>query len=65
MATGRKDEGNASDAGRARVPIMALYRTRYPKRSKSKITAIPKVATGIPAILHSLAYGLSEMGPGG
>jgi molybdopterin-dependent oxidoreductase alpha subunit len=26
-------------------------------------TPIPKVATGIPAILHSLAYGLSEMGP--
>src|SRR5216683_1953946 len=28
-----------------------------------KITAIPKVATGIPAIIHSLTYGLSEMGP--
>src|SRR5216684_7935003 len=28
-----------------------------------KITAIPKVATGLPAIIHSLTYGLSEMGP--
>src|ERR1700687_6245193 len=28
-----------------------------------KITGIPKVATGIPAIVHSLTYGLSEMGP--
>jgi len=27
-----------------------------------KTTAIPKVATGIPAIVHSLTYGLSEMG---
>ncbi len=28
-----------------------------------KIAAIPKVATGLPAIIHSLGYGLSEMGP--
>src|SRR5712675_447838 len=28
-----------------------------------KTTRIPKVATGIPAIVHSLGYGLSEMGP--
>jgi len=27
-----------------------------------KTTRIPKVATGIPAIVHSLGYGLSEMG---
>jgi len=36
---------------------------QIPEAIEVKITAIPKVATGIPAILHSLAYGLSEMGP--
>ena len=35
---------------------------QIPEAIEVKITAIPKVATGIPAILHSLAYGLSEMG---
>jgi molybdopterin-dependent oxidoreductase alpha subunit len=36
---------------------------QIPEAIEVKTTAIPKVATGIPAILHSLAYGLSEMGP--
>lgn len=36
---------------------------QVPEAIEVKITAIPRVATGIPAILHSLAYGLSEMGP--
>ncbi len=36
---------------------------RVPEAIEVKISAIPKVATGVPAILHSLAYGLSEMGP--
>ncbi len=63
MATGRKDEGNASDAGRAPGTDHGVVSDQIPEAIEVQITAIPKVATGIPAILHSLAYGLSEMGP--
>ena len=41
-----------------------LVSDRIPEATRGlKIAAIPKVATGIPAIVHSLGYGLSEMGP--
>src|SRR6202030_4351999 len=55
MAIDRIDEGKASGHG--------VVSDQIPEAIEVKITAIPKVATGIPAILHSLAYGLSEMGP--
>ncbi len=42
---------------------MAVISDQVPEAIEVKITPIPKVATGIPAILHSLAYGLTEMGP--
>jgi len=55
MAIDRIDEGKASGHG--------VVSDQIPEAIEVKTTAIPKVATGIPAILHSLAYGLSEMGP--
>ena len=43
-------------------PDHGVVADQVPEAIAVKITAIPKVATGIPAILHSLSYGLSEMG---
>jgi molybdopterin-dependent oxidoreductase alpha subunit len=57
MATDGNSGGQAFSAGHG------LVSDRIPEALEIKITAIPKVATGIPAILHSLAYGFSEMGP--
>src|ERR1700674_1355347 len=57
MATDGNSGGKAFSAGHG--PVL----DQSPEAIQVKITAIPKVATGIPAILHSLAYGLSEMGP--
>lgn len=65
MATGGNDEGKESgstdtnkDSGHG------IVSDQIPEAIAGlKITAIPKVATGIPAILHSFAYGWSEMGP--
>jgi molybdopterin-dependent oxidoreductase alpha subunit len=45
------------------TPDHGAVADQVPEAIAVKITAIPKVATGIPAILHSLAYGLTEMGP--
>jgi molybdopterin-dependent oxidoreductase alpha subunit len=56
MATDGISEGKALSTGHGVVS------DQIPEALEVKITAIPKVATGIPAILHSLAYGLSEMG---
>src|SRR5882762_12028329 len=43
---------------------LGLVSDRIPEALEGlRIAAIPKVATGIPAIVHSLGYGLSEMGP--
>src|SRR6202158_4536645 len=64
MATGRKDEEKASRATDTRPSSNhGDVSDQIPEALELKITAIPKVATGIPAILHSLTYGLSEMGP--
>ena len=55
MATNKKHK---------RSPSHGLVSDRIPEATRGlKIAAIPKVATGIPAIVHSLGYGLSEMGP--
>jgi molybdopterin-dependent oxidoreductase alpha subunit len=56
MATDGNSEGKAFSTGHGVVS------DQIPEALEVKITAIPKVATGIPAILHSLAYGLSQMG---
>ena len=57
MASTEDAKGNVSSSGHGVVS------DQLPEALEVKTTAIPKVATGIPAILHSLAYGLSEMGP--
>src|ERR1700722_18343104 len=54
-------DGNSG--GKAFSADHGLVSDQIPEAIQVKITAIPKVATGIPAILHSLAYGFSEMGP--
>ena len=63
MTTGGNDERKASNAYATSASDHGLVTDEIPEALQVKITAIPKVATGIPAILHSLAYGLSEMGP--
>src|SRR5271167_944153 len=65
MASGRNDEGKASKAtGVMPSSGHGVVSDQIPEAIEGlKITAIPKVATGIPAIIHSLAYGLTEMGP--
>src|SRR5690242_898017 len=65
MATGRNDEGKASrSTGVMPSSGHGVVSDQIPEAIEGlKIAAIPKVATGIPAIIHSLAYGLSEMGP--
>jgi molybdopterin-dependent oxidoreductase alpha subunit len=63
MAIGGNDEGKASKATTTRSRGHGVVSDQVPEAIEVKITAIPKVATGIPAILHSLSYGLSEMGP--
>src|SRR5258708_12098863 len=63
MAIDRIDEGKASKAAATTNREHGVVSDQIPEALEVKITAIPKVATGIPAILHSLAYGWSEMGP--
>ena len=63
MTTGGNDERKASNADATSASDHGLVTDQIPEALQVKVTAIPKVATGIPAILHSLAYGLSEMGP--
>src|SRR5579864_4418585 len=55
MATNKKHKRSLSHG---------LVSDRIPEAIEGlKTSRIPKVATGIPAIVHSLGYGLSEMGP--
>jgi molybdopterin-dependent oxidoreductase alpha subunit len=63
MAIDRIDEGKASKAAATPSREHGVVSDQIPEAIEVKIAAIPKVATGIPAILHSLVYGLSEMGP--
>src|SRR5258708_25987762 len=63
MAIDRIDEGKASKAAATASREHGVVSDQVPEAIEVKTTAIPKVATGIPAILHSLVYGLSEMGP--
>ncbi len=65
MATSGNDEGKESGATDTKKESgHGIVSDRIPEAIAGlKITAIPKVATGIPAILHSFAYGWSEMGP--
>jgi hypothetical protein len=63
MAIDGSDEGEASKAATTPSHSHGVVSDQIPEAIEVKTTAIPKVATGIPAILHSLAYGLSEMGP--
>jgi molybdopterin-dependent oxidoreductase alpha subunit len=65
MSTGSNDKRKASIATTV-VPGSGhgIVSDQIPEAVEGlQTTAIPRVATGIPAILHSLAYGLSEMGP--
>jgi molybdopterin-dependent oxidoreductase alpha subunit len=65
MATSGNDEGKESGATDTKKDSgHGIVSDQIPEAIAGlKITAIPKVATGIPAILHSFAYGWSEMGP--
>ena len=63
MVISGNDEGKASKTATTPSRNHGVVSDQMPEAIEVKIAAIPKVATGIPAILHSLAYGLSEMGP--
>ena len=65
MATSEKDEDKESWATDTKEDSgHGIVSDQIPEAIAGlKITEIPKVATGIPAILHSFAYGWSEMGP--
>src|SRR5258706_8479455 len=57
MATDEHSEEKAISSGHG------IISDQVPEAIEVKTAALPKVATGIPAIVHSLTYGLSEMGP--
>src|ERR1700726_737104 len=58
-----RDFAMATNEKHSRRISHGLVSDRIPEATRGlKIAAIPKVATGIPAIVHSLSYGLSEMG---
>ncbi|MGA9724334.1 MAG: FdhF/YdeP family oxidoreductase [Candidatus Binatus sp.] len=64
MATGGNDQDQESGATDAKKGSgHGIVSDQIPEAIAGlKITAIPKVATGIPAIIHSLTNGVSEMG---